>query len=602
MEDDFVRGNTQISKHVSFSMYDVINKIEAYLNSQFTSSSGSKDSQGRDKPFFNIVVAAANIWQRATDIDRKDIRIRATKSKDFVDSFLATVHVWDWMRRENFGAFLNEWGRVLARYGSAVVEFVETDGKLHISVWPWNRCIVDSVEFDPNPKIKVLELTEAQLRQNESYDEDMVEKLISAKKTRETTDKRQKDTKSDYYKLYELHGNLSRAVYKTSKGQEPAKGDEKIYFEQMHVLSFVGGQSKGRGQKADNEDFILFSGKKGKQTQVLTHLIKEDGRVLSIGAVEHLFESQWMMNHTAKAIKDQLDLASKLIFQTADDTFVGENVLVSIENGEILIHKPNMPLTQVNNTSHDTASLQNFGQMWKIQGNEIVGISEAMLGGAPKSGTAWRQTEALLVESHNLFEHMTENKALHLEQMFREFVIPFVKKKMDTSEEVSATLELHDLSRIDGMYIKNLSKKLVNSRMKEMMIAGEMPSPEQFALMNMETEADIQDALSGLGNQRFFKPSEIDTKTWKKQFKDLEWNLEIDISGEVKNVQDAMATLGTALKVVADPGYAQNKHAQKVVGKILELSGTMSPLELSSMGDMRPSPIQPQNVELPVKQ
>lgn len=109
-----------------------------------------------------------------------------------------------------------------------------------------------------------------------------------------------------------------------------------------------------------------------------------------------------MVNHSQKSIKDQLDLASKLIFQTADANFIGQNALSSIETGDILIHNVNQPLTQVNNNSHDVTSLSNFGQSWKALGSEINGISEAMLGIAPKSGTAWRQTEALLQESYSL--------------------------------------------------------------------------------------------------------------------------------------------------------------------------------------------------------
>lgn len=577
-EDDYLRGTTHISEYVDFSMHQTIATIEAYLHSKFTS--GPNDSLGREKPFFNIVVAAANIWQRATDIDRKHIRARATKAKNWVNSFLATVLIQDWMRRENFGAFLNEWGRVLARYGSAIPEFTESEGRLHINVWPWNRTIVDPVEFDPNPKIKILELTEAQLRQNENYDQDVVTGLIAAKTTRQTLDKRTKDSKSDYYKLYEVHANLSRAQYKKAKGLTATEMDEKIFFEQMHVISFVVGPGKGRGVKRDMEDFILFSGKKEKQTQMITHLIKEDGRTISIGSVEHLFESQWMANHTVKSVKDELDLACKLVFQTADSNFVGQNVLLAIENGDILIHAPNMPLTQVNNGSHDTTQLQNFAAMWKTQANEIVGISEAMLGATPKSGTAWRQTEAILTESHNLFEDMTENKGLYLEQMFREHIIPFIKKKLNTTDEISAVLAAHDIQRIDGRYIKNLSRKLINQRMKDMMIAGDLPSPEQQQAMLAETEGDIQASLNELGNQRFFTPSELGDKTWKEQLKDLEWELEIDVTGESANVQEAMATLATALKVVATPGYSENKQAQMIVGKILELSGAMSPLEL----------------------
>jgi hypothetical protein len=103
MEQDDISGNTTISKYVNFSLRETIEKIDAYLNSKHIS--GDTDSQGREKPFFNIVTGIVNIWYRATDIDRKNIRIRATKSTDVVKSFLATVHLQEWMRKTNFWCF-----------------------------------------------------------------------------------------------------------------------------------------------------------------------------------------------------------------------------------------------------------------------------------------------------------------------------------------------------------------------------------------------------------------------------------------------------------------------------------------------------------------
>ena len=79
-EDQYVSREITLGKYVSWSMYDTIEKIDAYLNSVHTT--GSNDSLGREKPFFNIVSAATNVWYRSTDIDRKDIRFIPTKSKN----------------------------------------------------------------------------------------------------------------------------------------------------------------------------------------------------------------------------------------------------------------------------------------------------------------------------------------------------------------------------------------------------------------------------------------------------------------------------------------------------------------------------------------
>lgn len=585
METNYTRGDTVISKYVNHNMYETISTIEAYINSVHTS--GQFDSQGREKPFFNIVVAAANIWYRATDIDRKNIRIKASKSKDTIDALLASAHIQNWMTKENFGQFLNEWGRVLSRYGSAVLEFIEKDGRLIPSVLPWNRLIVDSVDFYANPRIKILELTEAQLRKNPLYDKDMVEALCEAQRTRETIDKRRKDNISNYIKVYEVRGELELS-HITNKEK-----DDEIYQEQLHVVSFV------QNPKKKNEflDFTLYKGRVRKNPQMITHLIEEDGRTLSIGAVEHLFQSQWMVNHNALSIKNQLDLASKLIFQTSDGTFLNQNALSAVENGDILVHAINQPLTQLQNNSHDITSLQNFQGQWKSLGNEIVGISESMLGISPKSGTPWRQTESLLQESYSLFELMTENKGMYIENMFREFIIPFIKKGLDNKEEISAELESYDIDKIDSKYLKNVSIMKSNSNILDSILnKGKMVSPTEQDSMIQDIQSTEKSSLNELGTQRFFKPSEIKNQTWKEQFKDLEWNLEVDVTGESKDYQAILATLNTALQVMMNPAYQNNPEAKMVVSEILRNSGYLSPIQLQQV---KPSPIQPQQVPTP---
>ena len=577
LEEDFMSGQTTTSKYVSFNMADRLNRIDAYLASKHTT--GDKDSKGRDKPFFNIVTAAVNIWYRSTDIDRKNIKIKAVKSSDTIDAFLATVHLQEWMRRDNFGVFLNQWGRTLSEYGSAVIKFVEKNGELHCNIIPWQRLLCDSIDFDNNIKVEVLELTEAQLRKREGYNQDIVDKLCEARAPRKTSDGQNKDNKDDYIRLYEIHGELPKS-YLTGKEED---GD--TYVQQMHVISFIAGKEKG-----EFDDFTLVSGSEDRDPYMITHLIHRDGQTLSVGAVEHLFDAQWMVNHSIKSIKDQLDLASKLIFQTSDPTFVGQNALNAIETGDILVHAVNQPLTQLSNSSHDISSLQSFGNQWKALSNEIVGVSESMLGNAAPSGTAWRQVEAILQESHSLFELMTENKGLAIENMFRKYVIPFLKKKMDTKEEVTATLSEYDLNRIDSKFVKNTANKVINRAILDMVLEGGEVTPEMQATGIADVQGQLQNSLSEMGNQRFFKPSDIDTKTWKEVFKDLEWEVEVDVTGESVD-RDAVTTLNTMLVTIAkNPMILQNPDVRMLWNKILNITGTVSPLEVS--GKTQPQPVQ----------
>jgi hypothetical protein len=564
-EDDFITGEVQFSKYVSSSLFEDINKIEAYLNSKHTS--GEVDSQGREKPFFNIVLAARNIWFRATDIDRKNIRIKATKAKDLVASFLASVHLQDYMRRDNFGQFLNDWGLYLASYNSAVCKFVEKEDKLHAMVLPWNRLIVDSIDFYSNPVIEILEFTPAQLKQKEEYNQEIVDSLIETLTARETIDKRKKDIKNNYIKLYEVHGNLPLS-YLTGK-----KEDKNDYVRQMHIITFVEGKQKG-----GFDDFTLFSGREKKTPYMLTWLIPSvDGSISLMGSVKSLFEAQWMVNYSVKAIKDQLDLTSKLIFQTSDPSFTNQNALSAIENGQILIYKENMPLTQVANNSHDITSLQAFGQQWQVLAQELSSTPDIMQGNNMPSGTAFRQAAIVQQESHSNFKIMTQNKGLAIEQMMREYIIPYLKKKMDTSEEISATLESYDITKIDSIYIPNESVRRFNRKAIEAVI-----NRAQLPDINQEMQG-VKQELGYLGNQRFFKPSEISDKTWKDIFKDLEWDVECEITDENIDKEPVLTTLSSILQTLAsNPAMLQNPDARLVWNKILEETGRISPIELST--------------------
>ena len=571
-EQNFTNGTgTLMSKFVTTDLYDDINKIYAYLNSKHVS--GETDSQGRDKPFFNIVIAARNIYYRATDIDRKNIDVKPTKKTHEIPALIATAFIQNWMRKANFGAFLNDWGLELAGFNSAVVKFVENGGELHSMVVPWSRLICDQINFAQNPKIEILELTEAELYtriKTHGYNKDMVEALCDSLEARTLTDGTPQDSKSNYIKLYEIHGNLPLSLL-TGKDK-----DEDEYAQQMHVVSFVASKEKG-----EYDDFTLVSGREEKDPYMLTSLLPAtDGSISLDGSVKNLFQAQWMLNHSVKSIKDQLDLASMLVFQTADPAFVGRNVLSAIQNGDILVHKENMPLTQMNNNSHDIASQQAFGNMWKSLSNEISGVSESMMGNVAPSGTAWRQVEALLNESHSLFELMTENKGLYLEQMMREYVIPFLKRRMMKSkEEISAILSDHNITKIDSLYIPNKAIANYNQKAKDRVLNIEevdQYNPDEY-------EKPIKDELSRQGNQRFFTPDELSEKTWGDIFKDLEWELEINVTGEATDKQTVLTTLSTALQAVANPNYANNPQAQFIISKILTATGEVTPLEIASL-------------------
>jgi hypothetical protein len=566
-EKDYNNSDTQISEHVTFSPKENIDKIEAYLNSKHIS--GDKDSLGRDKPFFNIVTAASNVWYRATDIDRANIRIKSTKSSNHTVAMLANAKSKEWMRKANFGVWLNDWGLTLARYGSAVSKFVEQDGKLVATVVPWNRLIVDAIDFYGNPVIEKHYWTPAQLRKNKMFDAEQVESLIEhSLQARETMKGDKADNKANYIEVYELHGEFSKEML-TEK-----ESDENIFVQQVHICSFT------TTEDGEFLDFTLYKGQE-KNPYHIAHLIKQDGRVMSIGAVEHLFEAQWMVNHNEKAIKDHLELASKMVFQTSDPAYQGKNT-GDLDNGTILYHEPNQPLTQLANNSHDLSSLQNSKVDWQNLAAEVSSTPDAIRGITPPSGTALGTVQITAQQGLSLFELMAENKGLALEEIWREFVIPNIKRGLNTKEEIVATLDNMSIKQIDSLYIPNEAKKRFNEMAVEKVIKAletddmsQVPAPFD----PVQGEKEVTNEMKNLGNNRYFAPDELSEKTWKEVFKDFEWDVEIEVTNEQSDKQAVLANLNDTLGKLAQLGDVEN--ARLVLSKILEETDIFSPMELA---------------------
>jgi hypothetical protein len=567
-ENDFILGNVKTSKYVFENFYEDVSTIEAYLNSKHIS--GSEDSLGREKPFFNIVLAARNIWFRATDLDRKNIRASVKKAKDYIAHFIFTAHLQKWMRDENFGQYLNDWGLYLASYNSAVTKFIENSEGLHIQVIPWQRLIVDILGFEKNPKIEILEMTQDELRSHPEYDQEIVEKLIQAQVTRKTIDRQTKDTNSNYVRLYEVHGELPLS-WLTGKEK-----DENTYVQQMHVVSFVAGKNDGKWN-----DYTLVSGREKKDPYYLTQLIPAvDGSISLMGAVKTLFEAQWMTNHTVKNIKDQLDLASKTIYQTADPNFANQNVLNNIETGQIMIWDRNIPngqITQINNEAADIGALESYLNQWKELTQTVSNTPNALTGQASSTQSAYAK-EALLVQQATAnFDIMTQNKGLALEEMFIKHITPYILKQLNNADEITAELGDYGVDQIDKRYISNEAAKRFNQKAVDAVL-------NETALPDLQQETqDVTKEVSDMGNIRFIKPSDINSVEWSDYFKDFEADVEYIITDENIDKNSILQGLNGLLATIMSPNgqmAIRTPEGKLVFNEILNQLGVISPVQI----------------------
>jgi len=574
-EDRLLKGQPiKIGKYATHNHAEKIATIQAYMNSQHIS--GKYDSKEREKPFFNIVTQAVNVWYKATDIDRKQIKFRPTKASQRIKTFIATIRLRNWMRENDFGLWLNKWGYTLAAFGSAVTKFVEKGGKLIPTVISWDRMICDPVEFNASPIVEKIYYTLDELR-NSNYDSKAVDSVLASIEkggdTRTTLSDEPVDMSDEYIGVYELHGELP-LYYLTDKDK-----DKKIYQQQMHTV-FI---HKGKTKK-ENTEITLYRGKEKNNPYYLSDLIGQDCRTLSIGAVESLLDPQWMVNNSMKAAKDQLELASKTLLQTSDAQFTGRNVIKDVDTGDILVTDDQKPLVPINTQASAVPFLMEYMKQWYEVGKDISGASESMTGQNMPAGTPYRLGAILNIESHNLFEIMKQSKGLHLEKMLRKYVLPYFKKTLNSIDEVVVSLEGEELEQFDKLALPaQLAIELQNR-----LGTGEGNLPD-FEDMN----SIIQEKNVLMGDKRALKLGK-NASTWKEYFSDLDLDaIEVEITGENRNKAEAFSIMNGILQLlIQSPNALDNPNVRKLLSKIMDEAGYVLPFEFLQGNDSAQGPQQ----------
>ena len=576
-------GIVKLSKYVEFVQRERIDTTFAYLNSKHLS--GDTDHMGREKPFKQIIIPVRNVVYRATDIDRKNITIGPDSNAQVITSLLASIKLQQWMKKQNFGQYLNDWGLDLSNHNATISKFVDKGDELICKVMNWDKMIVDPIDFYANPQIEKIDFTPADLKKQKNYDQEMVAELLENLTTRKTNDGQDKDDNNNYITVYEVHGEFPLSYITDNEA------DEDTYVQQMHVVCFQAKDSEGK----EYDEYTLYKGKEKVSPYEIDYLIKQEGVTYPGGVVQELEQAQWMTNHYEKLLKDKLD-GQKDIYQTNDDSFLGKNATTDIENGDVLNYGiDKQPLTKINNEVN-IVPLQSAGAGWMALANLIGGISEAMIT-TPKAGTAWRSLQAQLQEAHSLFELMKQNKGLALIKNLTRHVIPFFKRQLDNTDEIIGALESYQVKQIDSMYLPAETNRRMNQKKKDVILSGEIYTPEMEMADNEQVGQEVQGELQG--NRRPI--ASIEGKTWKEIFSDLNWeNLEIDVTGEGNDFEGNSETFKSILGFLANlQGRPMSPPEEMIFNKMLINTRIVSPLELSFT--KQPN-LQPQQTPAPVAQ
>ncbi len=563
-------------------MFEHVRLTTLYLNSQYRT--GTEDN----KPFRNIILPKVNLEHRAVQFDLNDIQFYINSEDEDYKSFLVRKWHERWALQNDLSDFLDKLSETYTDYGGVLVKNTQDA----LEVVPFQRlAFVDQTDMMSGPICEKHEYSPDQLKEMESKGwgneangaTGSIDELIALSREEKTNTQTQggssvtiqpkAKTPGRYIEVYELHGMLPETFL------DP-EGDENKFIRQMHIVTFY--NSKDNPEK---QGITLFA---GKEKESLYKAFKRDeiyGRALGRGAVEELFEPQVWVNYAEIAKTAMLDQASKVIYQTADQSFKARNNTAELENGDVLTYTEGKPLAPLNTSAPNVQAFESAIQTWDDQAQQIAATTDLMAGDTEGAANMPAQLGIPLIqEGHSLHEYRKKKLGeTFLTQIYRDWVIPKMVKAVSQGAEFMSELSLDEMGEVVDQVVNNR----FNESIIKKVLAGEIVYPEQAQAM--------QDAY----RQQFYKTNRKFIKILEGELKDLPIEMQVSFTknnpGAIMAGKLSQIFTQVTQVLIANPNFfVQQPQMAKLFNELLESYG-LSELNFR-MNDKAPLP-QPKNAK-----
>ena len=551
IKKSYYQDKISIFDGLSYSQYATLKQVEFYSNSKYLT--GNKDSLGREKPFYNIVNAKVNLATTATDLDTKDIQIMSDTPTSFDKSFILRKEIHNWMKEADFALILNEMGETRARYGGVLVKKVIRDDKLHLEIPEWKNLITDQVDIERGAKIEKHYMTPAEYTEkHDSFNGgvSLADVLKLATNTRRLNLMKTTKTPTKYIVVWEIHGEFPETYLDT-------EGDENKYSQQYHII--VGDQEKKQlhvhGEIEKESPYKYLSWR------------KVPGRSLGVGVIEDGFEAQIWTNDAKMREKEIMEIASKIGFKTTDPK-MQNNILTDLDNGFILKMSPGHDITQLNTVSNAIPEFANLVTSWDDQFSKVSSTFEANTGENLPSGTPFRLAAIQAQNANSLFNYRRQEMGIFLKEIFDEWVIPFLIKKINTKHILAADFSHDEIKMIDESFAINEA----NTQFFDRILKGDGKIDQQTYDQVYQTSLDFIQTTKG---RRFLEIP-------KDYFKDIKTKTDIVTTGEQINKGVVLESLNNIMTTVAqNPAILENPILSQIFARIVEITNVgLSPLSM----------------------
>jgi hypothetical protein len=548
LEKDYTKSIT-IADGLTLDYQNRLKMVEFYINSRYLNQEGDEF----DVPFMNEVNANADLSKVATDFDTKDIVAEADDGDNFDISLTFNKEIYQWMKRTNFAMTLNDMNSTRVDYGLALVEKVMQiiDGKMELTIAIPE---LQNVQFDASnilgrPIIQTLYFAPAEYSEKMDVWKD-VKTVLKMKRSEYS------ENDDGQIIVKKLTGKFPVAFFKEMEEEEVDEEDNYIYARYCFYITCLNGKKLySYGYEEDENPYKLLAWKKRAKRP-------------PVGVIEDGLHSQIWTNDVIQKEHAWFELASKWVGQTASKKLKGRNILSETDNGTILEHEPDKPITTLSMIASAVPEFQSLLDKWGKQYDRSVAITDAARGENPPSGQAFRLQAMVQQQSTSQFDHRREEMGIFIVELFNDWILPYIAKKLNKAHILASDYNAEELRRMD----ENYGNYHANEWLKSKVLNNKVATQDEYEAMKQARK----DFVSNTKEKRF-----LDIP--KNYYKDFKPKITIVTTGEQKNKMAVMETLSNVLSLyMTNPAaFQQDPVASQILSLILERSGAgISPVTL----------------------
>lgn len=560
--------NWNMKEHIRISML--------FKHGKFARASNELATKNPNR---NIIYPMLNLRYRAEDIDVRDVTPYVDEpNNDHLSFLIKKYHDEVYVKENKLDTFFDETKEEKIDLGGTLVR-KGTNGPLYEPLDSIVFC--DQTDMLSGPIAFKVFFSPDELYEMEKYGwgdtkkgaNTTIEELITlAEESKQQDSQKGSKTKTPgkYIEIYRIHGSFPTDWL----GGAYTQGQKEKYVRQMHICGFY--------KKKDGMDVgVTLYKAREYENPFKQHLSgkKIRNRALAYGGVEELFDQQIWTNYSEIQKKNLLDAASKIIPWTDDESFK-DQTLKDMDNLEWLTLQKGSQIGLVPNGSPNIQLFNQWMRELEQHAQFTSGATDALFGKNPSSGSPFKLQQLVVEQGMGLHEYRRGRFATFIAEIYEDWIIPDIVKKLENGARFLATLSPDELQYVTDRIVDS---EVFRIEKETILNGGSITIDGREALKQR-----IREQLSKKGNKYFLE-------LFKGELKNVSVKVKINVAGKQKDLAGIVDKFTNILRFIFSTYNSQtgkfsaleDPKALKAFNKLIEYSG-LDPIDFGYTGPVSP--------------